>query len=71
MSLTIALIAGDHPLSKIADELNRRALRTREGTQWTEVTLFKLLPRIIEFGPEILSSDEWSEGKRKVLSEVS
>jgi hypothetical protein len=70
MSLTVALIAGDHPLSKIAAELNRRRLKTREATEWTELALFKLLPRIIEFGPEILSAEEWSDSKRKVLSEV-
>ena len=71
MTLVVAMIAGDHPLSKIADELNRRELRTRRGSSWTQIALFKLLPRIVEFGPEILSAEEWSESKRKVLSAVS
>ncbi len=71
MSLIIAMIAGDHPLSKIAAELNRRELRPRQGTQWTQIGLFKLLPRIVEFGPEILSAKEWPDSKRKVLSAVS
>jgi len=70
MSLIIAMIAGDHPLSKIAAELNRRELRPRQGTQWTQIGLFKLLPRIVEFGPEILSAKEWPDSKRKVLSAV-
>ncbi len=61
----------DHPLSKIAAELNRRELSTRQGSEWTEFALFKMLPRIIEFGPEILSAEEWSDSKRKVLSAVS
>jgi len=70
MTLVVAMIAGDHALSKIAEELNRRGLKTRHGTTWTQIALFKLLPRIVEFGPEILSAEEWSESKRKVLSAV-
>lgn len=71
MSIIVAMIASDHPLSKVAAELNRLDYRTREGSEWTQVVLFKLLPRIIEFGPEILGSQEWSDHKRKVLSAVS
>ena len=71
MSLVVAMIAGDHPLSKIAAELNRRELRPREGSEWTQVALFKMMPRIVEFGPEILSAEEWSDSKREVLSAVS
>jgi hypothetical protein len=71
MSLIIAMIAGDHPLSKIAVELNRRELRPREGSEWTQTALFKMLPRVVEFGPEILSAEGWPDNKRKVLSAVS
>ena len=71
MSLVVAMIAGDHPLSKIAAELNRRELRPREASEWTQVALFKMMPRIVEFGPEILSAEEWSDSKRQVLSAVS
>ncbi len=71
MSLVVAMIAGDHPLSKIAAELNRHEFKTRHGSEWTQVALFKMLPRIVEFGPEILSAEEWSDSKRKVLSAVS
>jgi Recombinase len=71
MSLIVALIAGDRPLSRIADELNRRGFRTRAGTDWTQLKIFQLLPRIIEFGPEILAEKDWSESKRRVLAVVS
>lgn len=71
MSLVVAMIAGDRPLSAIASELNRRELRTRQGEPWTQVTLFKLLPRIVELGPEILGASEWAESKRKLLAAVS
>ncbi len=71
MTLVIAMIAGDHRLSKIAAELNQRELRPRQGTEWTQVTIFKLLPRIIEFGPEIMSAEAWSSSKKDVLAAVS
>lgn len=51
MTLVIAMIAGDHPLSNIAAELNQREFRPRRGTEWTQVSIFKLLPRIVEFVP--------------------
>ena len=71
VSLIVAMIAGDHPLSAIASELNARDLRPRLGHAWTQVTLFKLLPRIVELGPEILGAEEWSDYKQKLLTAVS
>lgn len=68
MSLVVAMIAGDHPLSRIASELNQRKFRTRAGGNWTQVKIFQLLPRIIELGPEILAAKDWSETKRRVLA---
>ena len=50
MELTIQ----DGPYSSIADELNRRGFRTREGVRWTPVSVFQMLPRLIEVGPEDL-----------------
>ncbi len=67
----IAMIAGDHPLSKIAFELNQRGSRTRSGAEWTQLKIFQMLPRVIELGPEILSQREWSESKKRLLAEVS
>ncbi len=67
----IAMIAGDHPLSKIALELNQRGSRTRSGAEWTQLKIFQMLPRVIELGPEILSQREWSESKKRLLAEVS
>ena len=67
----IAMIAGDHPLSKIAAELNQQGSRTRRGAEWTQLKIFQMLPRVIEIGPEILSQREWSETKKKMLAAVS
>ena len=44
------LIVREGSYSRIADELNRRGLRTREGARWTPISIFEMLPRLIEVG---------------------
>ncbi len=63
MELTIQ----DGPYSGIADELNRRGFRTREGARWTPVSVFQMLPRLIEAGPRIFHSSDWEERRRRIL----
>ncbi len=70
MKLMLALIAGDHPLSKIAEELNDRKYFMRNGKPWSQVTVFNMLPRLIEMAPEILAADEWSENRDRILKAV-
>jgi len=65
--LMMDLIVDDYPLSKVAEELNRRRFRTRQGASWSVVTVFNMLPRLIEVGPRIFSSDEWAERRRRLL----
>ena len=62
MELTIQ----DGPYSGIADELNRRGYRTRHGNRWTPVSVFQMLPRLIEAGPSILNSQEWRQRRQKL-----
>lgn len=62
MELTIQ----DGPYSGIADELNRRGYRTREGYKWTSVSVFQMLPRLIEVGPQIFSTAEWQERRERL-----
>ncbi|HSF17285.1 MAG TPA: recombinase family protein [Vicinamibacteria bacterium] len=71
MQVIVAMIAADYPLSRIASELNGRGFTSRAGSAWTQVAVFRLLPRIIEFGPEILSAREWSQHKERLLSTVT
>jgi len=58
------LIIQDGPYSSIAEELNRRGYRTKEGLKWSPVSVFEMLPRLIDAGPRILSSDNWHRRKR-------
>jgi hypothetical protein len=57
-------IVEDRPLSQIATELSRRGSTTRDGRQWSQVLVFHLLPRLIEFSPRFLSRPEWLERRR-------
>jgi len=62
MELTIQ----DGPFSGIAEELNRRGFRTRRGKRWTPVSVFQMLPRLIEAGPGILNSEEWRQRRQRL-----
>jgi len=57
--LALDMIVEDCPLSRVADELNRRGYRTRLGDSWTPAALFNLLPRMIAVGPRVFNSEEW------------
>jgi len=46
--------------------LNRRGFRTRHGNRWTPVSVFQMLPRLIEAGPGILNSDEWRQRRQRL-----
>jgi hypothetical protein len=60
------LMIQDGPYSSIAQELNRRGYATREGSKWNPVSVFKMLPRLIEAGPKIFSSEEWHRRRQQV-----
>lgn len=62
MELTIQ----DGPYSGIAEELNRRGYRTREGRKWSPISVFQMLPRLIEVGPRIFSTAEWKDRRDRL-----
>ena len=64
--LMMELTVQEGPYSRIADELNRRGFRTRQGFKWSPVSVFQMLPRLIEVGPRIFSTEEWQERRRKL-----
>ncbi|HXO38781.1 MAG TPA: recombinase family protein [Candidatus Acidoferrum sp.] len=61
------LIVQDYSITLTASELNKRGLRTRTGGFWTPVSIFKMLPRLIEVGPHIFSSDDWEARRERLL----
>ena len=64
------MIVQDLSFKSMADALNIREYRTRDGRPWTAARVFKLTPRLIEVAPRILSGTEW-EARRKQISRVS
>ena len=67
--LMMETIVQDGPLSQAARTINERGFRTRSGESWTPQALFYLLPRLIEVGPRLSTSEEWVE-RRKHLFRV-
>ena len=64
------MIAQDVSFKGMADALNVREYRTRDGNPWTAASVFKLMPRLIEVAPRLLSGSEW-ESRQKRLSRVA
>lgn len=59
------LLVQDFSFSMIASDLNEKGFRTRVGGHWTPVSIFDMLPRLIEVGPRMFSTEEWSARREK------
>jgi hypothetical protein len=66
LMLMLDLIVQDHPLSRVASALNDRGFTTRQGRPWSAVSVFNMLPRLIEAGPKIFSTEEWEARKGRL-----
>jgi len=55
----------DFPISSVASDLNEKGFRTRAGKPWNPVTVFIMLPRLIEVGPRLFSTDDWEARRQK------
>ena len=65
----LELLVEEGSYSRIAEEINRRGFRTREGARWTPVSVFEMLPRLIEVGPHVFRSSEWQK-RRQVTAKT-
>ena len=68
--LMMETIVQDGPLSQAAKIINDRGFRTRDGEKWTPQGLFYLLPRLIEIGPRLCTSEEWVERRKHLFNVV-
>jgi len=62
--LLMELMVQEGSYARIADEINRRGFRTRQGTAWSPVSVFEMLPRLIEVGPHVFHSPEWQKRRQ-------
>lgn len=66
----LEMIIQDKPLSEIAESLNQRGFRTRSNTKWTPGSVFDMLPRLIEVGPRVFTSEEWVVRRGRLMNVV-
>ena len=57
------LVVEEGSYARIADEINRCGFRTRQGHKWSPVSVFEMIPRLIEVGPHVFRSQEWQKRK--------
>lgn len=70
LMLMMEEIVQDNPLSKVVTALNAAGFRTREGDPWDAVAVFNMLPRLIEVGPRMFSTEEWEFRRRRLFKMV-
>ncbi len=61
------LIIQEISYDQVADELNKQGHLTRHGRRWSPVSVYYMLPRLIEVGPRIFPTDQWAEIKRQLM----
>jgi hypothetical protein len=66
ITVAIDMIVEDRPLSRVAAELNQRGFTTRGGQPWTPSDLFTLLPRMIQVGPKLFTSEQWVHRRERL-----
>ena len=66
ITLALDMIVEDFSLSRVAAELNRRGHKTRAGKPWSPSDLFTLLPRMIQVGPRLFTSEEWVNRRQRL-----
>lgn len=65
LTLMMELLVQDFPLSSVASDLNEKGFRTRTGKTWGPASVFNMMPRLIEVGPRIFSTDDWETRRQK------
>ena len=68
--LMMELLVQDFPLSNVVSDLNEKGFRTRAGKPWSRISVFNMLPRLIEIGPNLFSSEEWEARRQKFTKMV-
>ena len=59
LMLMMDLLGQDFSYSSIVSDLNEKGFRMRDGKPWNRVAVFNMMPRLIEAGPRMFSSEEW------------
>jgi hypothetical protein len=68
LMLMMELLGQDFSYASIVSDLNEKGFRMRNGGPWNRVAVFKMMPRLIEVGPRLFSSEEW-KGREKRMAQ--
>jgi len=68
--LMMELLVQDFPLSNVVSDLNEKGFRTRAGKPWSRISVFNMLPRLIEIGPSLFSSEEWEARRQRFVKMI-
>jgi hypothetical protein len=63
--LMMDLVVEDFSFSSIAADLNENGFRTRDGKRWNQISVFNMLPRLIEIGPRLFSREDWKTRRQR------
>ena len=61
LMLMMELLVQDFSYSNIVSDLNEKGFRMRDGRPWNRVAVFNMMPRLIEVGPRLFSTEEWKK----------
>jgi hypothetical protein len=64
MMLMMELLGQDFSYSSIVSDLNEKGFRMRDGKPWNRVAVFNMMPRLIETGPRMFTSEAWKRLQR-------
>jgi len=65
LSQMMDLVVEDFSFSSIASDLNEKGFRTRDGKLWNQVSVFKMMPRLIEVGSRLSSKEDWKVRRQR------
>lgn len=66
LMLMMELLGQDFSYSHIVSDLNEKGFRTRDGDLWTRVSVFNMMPRLIDVGPHLFASEKWKARQQKI-----
>jgi len=67
LMLMMELLGQDFSYSSMVSDLNEKGFRMRDGGAWNRVAVFNMMPRLIEVGPRLFSSEEWKRLRQGLL----
>lgn len=66
LMLMMELLGQDFSYSSIVSDLNEKGFRMRNGELWNRVAVFNMMPRLIEVGPHLFSTEDWRKRRERL-----